>query len=798
VDSLVQDARFGLRMLRKNLGFTVVAVIVLGVGIGATTAIFSVVDAVLLRPLPFAGADRLVLVQNNYPNFGNTPLSYPQFLYWREQHQIFENVITSFGGVAARTGAGEPEQVRTLRLSAGFLPALGFSPALGRSFRDDEEPKSAEPVAMLTFGYWQSHFHSSPLVLGQKLTLDDRLYTVVGVLPESFHFGRNPDVVLPLRVDINSAPAGLNFLDVIAKLRPNVGMSQARSAIQAVLPAYKKDDADLGNIALTRYQEFLNGNSRPLLLVLLGGVAVLLLIACSNIANLLLARAAVREKEIAIRISLGAGRIRLARQLLTESAILGIAGGALGVVMAWAGLGGLISLLARQLPREIPVHLDARVLFFAAVISLATGIVFGLAPVVQAAGGNLHDRLKQGGRQDSAGSQRLRQTLVVSEVAFSLVLLACAGLLMRSMLRLINVDKGFSTDHLVTMPIEPSPVRYSDPRKELAYIQQIQERVSSVPGVRSAGFIYMVPLEGGQTNGGVKIEGHQGDSSAQPNAFKQYVSGEFFGAMRIPLLKGRLFQSTDTTDSARVVIINQSFARRFFPGEDPVGRRIDVSWGNPGWSEIIGVVGDSKLENLAAPASPTTYMLYGQVPEILKFLGFSLVVRTSQEPLSAEQAIRNQIHQVDANQPIAEVRTMDQVLADSLAPQRAPLWLFGAFSGIALFLAAIGIYGVLSYFVVQHRQEIGVRMAIGAPRGKVIGLVMGRGARLIGMGLGLGVIAALIASRTLSSLLFGVKPTDAPTFALVAVVLALLGLMACALPARLATQVDPLVVLRNE
>lgn len=798
MESLLQDIRFALRILRKDPGFTAVAILVLAVGIGATTAIFSVVDAVLLRPLPFAGADRLVLLQNNYRNFGNTPTSYPQFLYWRDQHQIFESVITYFGGTSALTGTGEPEQVRTLRLSAGFLPALGLSPALGRSFRDEEEPKSAEPVAMLSYGFWQRRFHSSPSVLGQKLTLDDRVYTVVGVLPGQFHFGRNPDVVLPLRVDTNSAPVGLNFLDVIAKLRPGVELNAARAAIQNVLPAYKKDDVDINNMALTRYQEFLAGDSRPLLLVLLGGVVAVLLIACSNIANLLLARAAAREKEMAIRISLGAGRMRLARQMLTESAILGIAGGALGVLMAWAGLGVLVSLLARRLPREIAIQLDARVLIFAALLSLITGIVFGLAPVLQMVRGNLHDRLKQRGRQDAAGGQRFRQALVVCEIAFSLILLAGAGLLMRSMVRLINVEKGFSTDHLLTLSIEPSPVRYSEPRKELAYVQQIQERVGSIPGVRSAGFIYMVPLEGGQTNGGVKIEGHQGDASAQPNAFKQYLAGEFFAAMKIPLLKGRFFQSTDTTDSARVVIINQAFARRFFPGEDPVGRRIDVGWGNPGWSEIIGVVGDSKLENLSAPASPTTYMLYAQVPEILKFLGFSLVVRTSQDPLSSVEAIRNQIHQIDANQAIAEIRTMDQVLAESLAPQRAPLWLFGAFSGIALFLAAIGIYGMLSYFVVQHSQEIGVRMALGAPRGKVLSLVLGRGTRLIGIGVGVGIAAAFLASRALASLLFGVKPTDAPTFVTVSLLLALLGLSACAVPALRATRVDPLVVLRNE
>jgi putative ABC transport system permease protein len=797
VQSLLQDLRFALRMLRKNPGFTTVAVLVLAVGIGATTSIFSVVDAVLLRPLPYAGADRLVLVQNHYQNFGNTPTSYPQFLYWRDQRQIFEHVITSFSGAAALTGAGEPEQVNTLRISADLLPALGLAPALGRGFLAEEEPKNAEPVVMLTQGFWRSHFHSSRSVLGLKLTLNDRVYTVVGVLPEGFHFGRKPDVVMPLRLDTDAAPVGLNFLDVIGKVRPGLNLEQARSAIQAALPEYKKAENDL-TVVLTPYHDFLAGDSRPLLLVLLGAVAAVLLIACTNIANLLLARAAAREKEIAIRVSLGAGRMRLARQLLTESVLLGVAGGALGVLVAWASLSVLVSLLARRLPREIAIQLDSRILIFAALLSLITGIVFGLAPVLQMIRGNLHDRLKQGGRQDASGSQRFRQALVVCEIAFSLVLLAGAGLLMRSMVRLINVEKGFSSDHLLTMTIEPSPVRYADARKEIAYVQQIAERAGAAPGVRSAGLIYMIPLSGQATNGGIKVEGHQSDTSAQPTVNKQYLAGDFFAAMQIPLLKGRLFRSGDTTDSPKVVLINQSLARQVFPGQDPIGKRIDVSWGNPGWSEVIGVVGDSKLENLSAPNEPTTYMLYAQVPEIMKFLGFNLVVRTSQEPLSALQSIRNQVHQIDANQTLSDIKTMDEVVADSLAPQRAPLWLFGVFSGIALFLAAIGIYGMLSYFVVQHSQEIGVRMALGAPRGNVLSLVLGRGARLIAIGVGAGVIAAFIAARALSSLLFGVKPTDAPTFVCVSLLLALLGLAACAVPAFRATKVDPLVVLRNE
>ena len=793
METFAQDIRFALRVLRKNPGFTLIAVLVLAIGIGANTAIFSVVDTVLLRPLPYPESDRLVLLENVYKEVGHTPISYPQYQFWRDQHEIFDQFITYNFGAAALTGLQEPEQVRILKVSTNFLPTLGITPVAGRGFLPEEEPKTANPVVMLTESFWRKHFHASPSAMGQKLTLFDTVYTIVGVVPDSFQLNSPFDLVIPLRT---TSPVGLNFLPAIGRLRPGMNITQARSALQGVLSGYKQADEDLDNVALTPYQESLVGNSRPLLLVLLGGVVAILLIACANTANLLLARAAAREKEVAIRISLGAGHGRLARQLLTESTLLSIIGGALGVLLAWASIAPLSTLLGGRLPAGVVVHLDARILVFALLLSLITGLLFGLAPVIQLARGTLHERLKQGGRQSgtASGNQELRHGLVIAEIAISLVLLASAGLLLRSMVRLMNVDKGFDSDHLMAMAVRPSPVRYSEPRKEIAYLQQISEKVNALPGIKAAGLVYTLPLSGGSTNGSIKIEGMQ----AQPNTDKQYIAGNYFQAMHIPLLKGRFFSDSDTPDSPKVVIINQEFARQFFPNQDPIGKRVDVGWGDTGWCEVIGVVGNIKQASLADDLRPATYMLYAQNAPILQFLDVNLMVRTDQDPVSTVQAIRSQIQRLDANQPVAQPRTMDDMIATSLAPQRAPTWLFGAFSAIALFLAAIGIYGVLSYFVVQRSQEIGVRMALGAQRSNVLGLILCQGGRLIAIGVALGIVGAFFAARALTTLLFGIKPTDLPTFISVAVLLAILGLVACAVPALRATRVDPLVVLRNE
>ena len=791
METLIQDIRFALRVLRKNPGFALVAILVLAIGIGANTAIFSVVDTVLLRPLPYPNAERLVFIENVFQQAGHTPMTYTQYQFWRDQHQLFDQVVTYFSSIGAMTGLQEPEEVPIVRISANLLPTLGVTPIAGRGFRDDEEPKSGDRVVMLTESFWRKHYQASPSALGQKLTLSDNVYTIIGVVPDSFRLRHPFELLMPLRL----TPDNIAFLPAIARLQPGVSLKQAQAALPGLIPAYKKADPELSDVAITPYQQILVGNSRPLLFVLLGGVIAVLLIACANTANLLLARAASREKEIALRISLGARRGRLARQLLTESVLLSLMGGVLGILLGWGSLHFLTSMLQQRLPQAIAIHLDARILVFALLLSLATGLVFGMAPVVQLIRGNLHDRLKQGGRQTAGGGQRLRQILVVSEIAISLVLLAAAGLLLRSMVSLINVDKGFNSHHVITMAVRPSPVRYKDPKTEILYLQRILENVNSLPGVQSAGWVYTLPLTGSSTNGPIKIEGHPGDS---PNVDKQYVEGNYFQAMSTPLLKGRFFDARDNINSPKVVIVNQTFAQKVFPNQDPIGKRIDVGWGDPGFSEIIGVVADAKQEALTAERRPSTFMLYAQNVALMQYLDTNLVVRTSQDPLSAVTAIRSRIQQLDPNQPLADVKTMDDVLAESLAPQRAPAWLFGGFSAIALFLAAIGIYGVLSYFVVQRSQEIGVRLALGAQRSNVLRLILGQGARLIGIGVAIGIIGGVWAARALTSLLFGVKSSDLPTFVGVSVLLAGLALVACAVPALRATRVDPLVVLRSE
>ena len=803
MDNLLQDLRFGLRILRKNAGFTAVVVLVLGIGIGVNTAIFSVVNSVLLQPLPYPDAQRLVVLEG-LAETRHLPMSYPEFLAWRDQKELFEDTAAYINSGFALTSVSEPEQLRGLSVSAGLLKMFGVKPAAGRNLFPEDDARTANPVVMLTHSFWESHFHSSPSAIGQTLTLNDKMFTIVGVLPKDFAFAGDAQVLAPLRLDTDNAPSGLNFLPVIAKLRPGVSPGQARTAMTAMFPRLQKANSDFAPATATPYQELLVGDSRPLLFVLLGAVISVLLIACANTANLLLARAAARSKEIAVRISLGAGHLRLVRQLLTESLLLAALGGALGFFLAWTGMGVLTTLLGTRLPRGIAVHFDVTILAFTSVLSLLTGMVFGLVPSLQIVRGNLQEQLKQGGRQSSeaAGSQWLRQSLIVGEIAFSLVLLAGAGLLVRSFVRLLNVDKGFSTDHVLTMGIWPSPVRYADPKVEISYLQQIQERTSTMPGVRSAGFITNLPLSGGTTDGGFSIEGRPADPKQPVNAQKQFIGGDYFQALRVPLLKGRYLTAADNATSSPVVVINQTFARQFFPGEDPIGKRMDVGWGKPGFSEIVGVVGDTKQETLAETVHPTFYAPIAQKADIVRFLAFAFIVRTDQDPLSVAQTVGNQVHQLDKNQVLARMRSMDEVVALSLAPRRAPVWLMGLFSSIALFLAAIGIYGVLSHYVLQRRQEIGLRMALGAQRANVLKVVLVHASRLVALGVAIGLAfafaVALAASRLLATFLFQVKPTDVPTFLGVALLLATLALLACAVPAFRATRVDPMVVLRNE
>ncbi|HYL92102.1 MAG TPA: ABC transporter permease [Alphaproteobacteria bacterium] len=799
MESLLQDIRFGLRILRKNPGFASVAILVMALGIGATTSVFSLVNSILLRPLPFADPDRLVMLRDLFRPDVPVFMSYPRYLAWKGHPEIFEQVAAyNFQGNSL-TGRGEPEQLMTMRVSSNYLSMLGMTPSQGRNFTQEEERRNAGFVTVISYSFWRSHFPAGESPLGAKLTLTNHVYTIIGVLPQDYRFG-NPALMLPLNLDTQNAPPGLNFLGVFAKLRPNVSLAQA---IQATTIA--KNDVDKlasrtsFGLSITPLKQVLVGDTRTLLLVLLGAVGVLLIIACANTANLLLARAAAREKEIAIRVSLGAARSRVLGQLLTESLLLALIAGGLGLALAWYGVDLVSTLLANRLPNAIPIHMDGYVMAFALLASVATGVLFGLAPAAHVARTNLQEKLSQGGRSSSsAGTAWVRNSLIVGEIALSLVLLVGAGLLLRSFMRLLNVDMGFNPSHVLTMQVYPSPTKYADPQKESSYLQQILERAQALPGVKSAALTGDLPVTGRGSWGDFTIEGHATGDNASPNASKQTVIGNFFEVMQIPIIKGRALDSKDTLAAPKVAVINQSLARRYFPNEDPIGKRIEIGWGKPGLSEIVGLVADVKDDGLALESYPTIYFPAFQQPEILSQRNELLAVRSDGDPLALTKAISREIHQLDSEQTIARVKTMDLVVSDSLSDRRAPMWLLGSFSILAQFLAAIGIYGVLSYYVFQRRAEIGVRIALGAQRSDVLRLILGHAARLVAAGLAIGLVVAMVASRALTTMLYGVKPTDAATFFGVSVLLVVLALVACGIPAIRATRVDPLSVLRSE
>lgn len=802
IESFLADLRYGARLLLRNPVFGVTAILILAVGIGSNAAVFSLVDSILLRPLPYANQERLVMVRDVGNSDTKTPMSYPEFLAWKNRKEIFESVgAYSFGSVDL-TSPGEPQRFDVIHASTDLLPMLGTIPRAGRGFMPQEELRAGPPAVIISDSFWRSRFHADPSAVGGKLTLNDTLFTIVGVLPPDFHFATDPDLILPLRLDAESAAPHFNFLQMVGKLRMGITLQQARGAVAATANQVNEAASSVGgtSVYIGPLREFVIGDSRPLLFALLGAVAFVLLIACANTANLLLARAAARQKEIAIRISLGAARMRLIRQLLTESLLLSVLGGALGLVIARWGLGLLVTLLGDRLPRSSDVHLDGPVLAFTAALSILTGILFGLAPALQASSRNLVDRLKLGGRLSGGFSnpQIIRNILIVGEIAFSLVLLAGAGLLLRSFIRLAHVDKGFDPNHVLTMHIAVSPGKYAEPKREINYLNQIVENTKNLPGVESVGFITNLPFSGDAMSGDFLIEGVTVDPANLSNASKQFVGGDYFNAMHMTLIRGRFLNYTDTTESRPVVVVDQGFGRRYFPQEDPIGKHIDVGWGKRGWSEIVGVVGEAREFAMTADPIPTIYTPMAQKPELLEFLAFNLAVRTKLDPLSQIQAISGQIHQLDSTQVISKARTMDDLIDTKLASRRDPMWLFGTFSAIALILAAIGIYGVLSYYVLQRKSEIGTRIALGAQRSDILRLILGHAVKLVIAGMAIGLAVSFAVARALSSLLFGVQPTDLPTFLAVSLLLAVLALVACGIPALHATQVDPLVALRND
>jgi predicted permease len=807
LEQLAQDLRFGARVLAKRPGFTLVAIITLALGIGANTAIFSVVNTVLLQPLPYKDADRLVMVwedasQQGFPHNSTTPAN---FIDWREQNRVFEGMAAIGRESFNLTGVGEPEKIDGRRVSANLFDLLGVEPHLGRAFLPEEDRPGAGRVVILSYGLWQRRFGSDINIIEKPLTLNGEIFTVVGVMPPRFQFpSREVEVWVPIAFDSREAAnRGRHFLEVIARTKPGITLQEAQAEMDAIAARLQRQYPDTNtstSSAVISLHEQVVGDIKPALLVLLGAVGLVLLIACANVANLLLARAAVRQKEIAIRIALGAGRLRLMRQFLAESVLLAVLGGGVGLLLALWGVSLLKAFIPQNISQAQAVTVDAKVLGFTLAVSLLTGLIFGLAPMTQASKFDLNETLKEGGRDSGAGSRgnRIRGLLVITEVAISLILLVGAGLLINSFMRLRHIDPGFRADNLLTMRIVLPQLKYADHRRRSAFYTDLIRRVEALPGVQSAAVTNWIPLVLQGDTVGICIEGRPDPGPAErPDVVTRVVSPHYFATMGIELLQGHEFGEQNRVGSRPVVVISETMARRLWPGEDPVGKRITPGRpDNPdNWCEIIGVVKDVRQFQLDADPKPQMYFTYEQAGF---FAPNHLVVRTNVEPQSLAATVRGTVWEIDKDQPVSNISTMEEVLSESVARQRFSTLLLGIFAAVALVLAAVGIYGVMSYSVAQRTREIGIRLALGAQSRDVLKLVIIQGMRLASVGVTVGLIGALALTRLMRSLLFGVSATDPLTFGAIAFVLTGVALLACYVPARRATKVDQMIALRYE
>ncbi len=806
MNTLWQDLRYGMRMLLKHPFFTLVAMLALALGIGANTAIFSVVNAVLLRPLSFDAPDRLARVYVTVPKRGVTkyPTSFLTFADWREQNQVFENIAAYTSSSATLTGIDAPQQIDGTMTSGDFFAVLKAQPALGRVYTRAEETPDSH-VAVISHGLWQRRFGADEQIVGRQITLDGEPTTVIGVMPAGFAYPFDQpriDFWSPLNPkDETNAFRGANYLSVVARLRQGASLEGAQAEMTTIAQRIEEANPDLSRgrgINIVALQEDVVGDIRPALLVLLGAVCFVLLIACTNVANLLLARAASRQKEITIRAAMGATRWRIVRQLMTESLLLSLSGGALGLLLAVWGIDLLVAAIPEGIPRVGEINLDARVLFFTLVASVLTGLLFGLAPALQVSKPDLNEGLKEGGRgsTEGAGRNRVRGLLVISEVTLSLVLLVGAGLLMRSFLELRDVKPGFNPHGVLTANVSLPAARYGQEESQTAFFQNVLQHAAALPGVRSVGAVDPLPLSGNLAQNILTIEGRPPLAVADrltTNA--RVVTPGYFDAMSIPVVKGRVFNEHDAKDAPKVLVVNETLARKYFPGEDAVGKRIGLSIAKNMTGEIVGVVGDVKHVSLDKEAGVECYVNYLQVPDA----AMTLVARSeSNDPASLSAALRKAVEEVDKDQPLSDVQTMDQWLASSVARRRFNTLLLGVFALVALLLAAVGIYGVMSYTVTQRTKEIGIRLALGARASDVQRMVVGQGMALILIGVSVGLVAAFALTRVMSSLLFGVSATDPLTFIGVSALLASVALVACLIPARRATKVDPMVALRYE
>lgn len=824
MESLFKDIRYGIRSLLRQPGFTAVAVITLALGIGANSAVFSVVNAVILRPLPFKTPDQLVVVWEtsaelakdrqslgqklgSFPDVsGNCATSVPGFLAWRDQTRVFEDVAAynDFTRRLALTGEGEPEEVLGVEVSPNFFSLLGTQAALGRTFTTDNAEGSNGDVVVLSYGLWQRRFGADPNIVGKTTTMSGKSYAIVGIAPPSFRFPRREDVWIPLAraTDEDLHDRKSRYLDVIARLKPGVSLQQAQAELQT-LASRQAQDYPLSNkgwsVALVPLHRQLVGEVRSKLLTLFGASGFVVLIACANLAALLLARGATRRREMAIRAAMGASRLRLARQTLIESVLLAILGGGAGILLAIWGMEILRSISPPDIQQLSELKVDLRLLGFAFGSSVFTGLLFGIAPALEGSNPDLHETLKEGSQWSgtSGRSNRLRNALVVSEVALALVLLTGAGLMINTLAHLYKSDRGFDAQRLLTLRTSLPASKYpAHSSQRAAFFDQVIERIDSIPGVESAAAVYPLPFSGEQQGTGFAVEG-----TALNNVTTNYraVTPGYFKTMRIPLLKGRDFAESDAMDadgSPRVVVINESLAHHVWPTENPIGKRVALgSYGGHPPAEIIGVVGDARYAGLDAPAGPELYAPYYQSP---RYATMFLVVRGSSDSIQIASAIRREIWAVDKNQPVEDMRTMEELISKSVAPRRFYMSLLGVFGAIALALAAVGLYGVVNFSATQRTREVGIRIALGAKAGDVLGLFLKQGMFLNIIGSAIGLVVSFALTRTLASLLFEVSPTDPLTFVVVALFLGAVSFAACYIPARRATKVDPLVALRYE
>ena len=808
LEVFVQDVRYGVRMLFKSPLFTAVALTTIAIGIGANTAMFSLVDAILLRPLPYPEPQRLVVAGlHQRGESGMNLMGTTDFLAWRDHQQSFEQVaVLDNGNSFALSGMGAPEQVPGVDVSANFFSMFGIAPLKGRGFHPGEDGPGAPGVVVISEHFWRDHLDSDPEVLNRTLTLDGKQHTIVGVMPASFHFPSRRAVDLwairTLTPQMSRPPYGLVAL---GRLKPGISMRQAEAElgqITAQVNAQFPTSPELVGVMMPM-KKWLVSEFSTALLVLLGAIALLLLIAVVNVANLLLARAAVRQREVALRMAMGASRQRVICQLLTESAVLSLMGGVFGLLLAWLAVRAFLAFGPGQMPRLNEVGINSGVLLFTFVVCVGSGILFGLAPAIETSRPSLTEPLKDTTRSSSSASaHRTHRALLVLQVALALVLMIGSGLLIRSFVRLSDVNPGVQADHVVTAAIW-LPYKYTDPQVG-QFWQQFLQKVQSLPGVKAAGITMSLPPNLLEITNPFTVEGQGYERNRQLQlAEEMTVSPDYFRALEIPLIKGRFFSTSDKVEGKKdpmIVIINETMAKKYFSGKDPIGGRIQTGDPDPNspWETVVGVVGDVKYSGLDAGPGPTIYVPYNENGWVGWSRAMYLAVRSSENGVDLVPAIRAELANVDGTIPLAQIRTMDELLDESLMQQRFRTWLVSGFAALALLLSAIGLYALISYSVSQRTREIGVRVALGAQRGNVLGMVLREGLWLLMWGMFLGLIAAFLATRIMRSLLYSTSPTDALSFAATSLALVAVALLACYIPARRATKVDPMVALRYE